>query len=385
VAAVQVLPDVVAEQLARSIAEALASGAESPEAAEKSWAALVDLGVPAFGVPVEADGMDLGQSAAVLVAEQLGRITAGWPYLDGALAADLLAGRRVRDGDDDRHEHGGDGDRDRDRDDRDRDRDHGDDGDDGERDDQLRRIAAGALRPYGAGLTGAYGRRVPAGRPDGDGWLLAADLLPPRPERADALLVRFATPAGELVALAPLGPAGADVRVSPAAVLARGALPAATLERAWLRQAAHLVGVAAAAIDLAIGRAGERRQFGRPLAAYQAVSFPLAALSARVDAARLLAEHTAWLQDTGASPRCAAAGALGTAAELALDAVRQAVHTHGAAGLVRDSPIDRLHRYAWTEAIRWGPPQLLWQQAGAARRERPAGTPAGESEEGCHG
>jgi alkylation response protein AidB-like acyl-CoA dehydrogenase len=341
VAGVQVLPDVVAEQLARSVAAALASGTESPEAAEKGWAALVDLGVPAFGVPVEADGMDLGQSAAVIVAEELGRVAAGWPYLDGALTADLLACC-------------------------------------GDRDDLLRRIAAGDLRPYALGLTGP----ARAARPEDDGWLLPAELLRAVPERADALLVRLGTGDGELTALAPLGPAGRDVRVSPAAVVAHGDLPAAALERARLRHAAHLAGVAAAAIGLAIGRAGERRQFGRPLAAYQAVAFPLAALSARADAARLLIEHTAWQQDTGTEVPAAADGALGIAAELALDAVRQAVHTHGASGLVRRSPAERLYRYAWAEAIRWGAPQLLWQRAGAARRAAPAQIPSSDPEEG---
>jgi alkylation response protein AidB-like acyl-CoA dehydrogenase len=158
--------------------------------------------------------------------------------------------------------------------------------------------------------------------------------------------------------------------------------PLPALTRARIRQAAYLVGLAAGAHALAIRRAGERQQFGRPIAAFQAAGFQLAADAVHIEAARLLTWHAAGLADagpaaeTGAWPpadgdqHLAGAQALAQAADVATGVVRRSLHLHGTFGLTGAAPIQRYYRCVAVEAGRWGTPAALWREAGR-RRLRP--------------
>ena len=114
-------------------------------------------------------------------------------------------------------------------------------------------------------------------------------------------------------------------------------------------------GLAARALETAVRHAQTRRQFGRPLAGFQATQMALADMHAELEAARRLARHAAWLSDTGAdeAPREAAAARL-VAAETAGRVVDRAVQLHGALGLVRGSTVERLYREARALRLREG-------------------------------
>jgi len=114
-------------------------------------------------------------------------------------------------------------------------------------------------------------------------------------------------------------------------------------------------GLAARALEAAVRHALTRRQFGRPLASFQATKMALADMHAELSAARRLARHAAWLADTGAehAPREAAAARL-VAAETAGRVVDRSVQVHGAQGLVRGSTVERLFREARALRLREG-------------------------------
>ncbi|KRA37720.1 MULTISPECIES: acyl-CoA dehydrogenase family protein [unclassified Nocardioides] len=96
------------------------------------------------------------------------------------------------------------------------------------------------------------------------------------------------------------------------------------------------VGVAQAALDLAVHRLQTREVFGRPLGAMQHWQFTLAQRATELECARSLYQKAAYLLDTGdasAEPEAAMAKAYGT--RLAVDMVRDAIQIHGALGFAR--------------------------------------------------
>jgi alkylation response protein AidB-like acyl-CoA dehydrogenase len=108
---------------------------------------------------------------------------------------------------------------------------------------------------------------------------------------------------------------------------------------------AFAVGMAQAALDAAVDYVGERRAFGAPLSAQQAIAHRLAELATRVQAARLLVHTAAGAYDAGVRPTTqAAAMAKLMATEVAQDAVDAAVQFHGACALQRGHPLERLYR-----------------------------------------
>lgn len=96
------------------------------------------------------------------------------------------------------------------------------------------------------------------------------------------------------------------------------------------------VGVAQAALDLAVHRLQTREVFGRPLGAMQHWQFQMAQRATELECARSLYQKAAVLLDRGdatAEPEAAMAKAYGT--RLANDLVREAIQVHGALGFAR--------------------------------------------------
>ena len=110
--------------------------------------------------------------------------------------------------------------------------------------------------------------------------------------------------------------------------------------------AAMGIGVAQGCLDYSLAYAKERRQFGRPIGANQAISFKIADMQVAVDAARLLTYRAAWLKDQGREFRQAAAMAKLFASEAAVDATRQATQIFGGSGFMDESPVSRFYRDA---------------------------------------
>ena len=108
--------------------------------------------------------------------------------------------------------------------------------------------------------------------------------------------------------------------------------------------AAMGVGLAQGAYDLAYAYAKERRQFGRPIAKFQAVQFRLADMATEIEAGRALVYKAAWLKDQGRPFAREAAMAKLYTGELSNRAVDWALQIHGGYGFMDEFPISRLYR-----------------------------------------
>jgi short/branched chain acyl-CoA dehydrogenase len=108
--------------------------------------------------------------------------------------------------------------------------------------------------------------------------------------------------------------------------------------------AAMGVGLAQGAYDLALAYAKERRQFGKPIAEFQAVQFALADMATEIDAGRVLVQRAAWLKDQGKPFALAAAQAKLYTGLLSNRVVNAALQVHGGYGFMDEFAISRLYR-----------------------------------------
>jgi short-chain 2-methylacyl-CoA dehydrogenase len=108
--------------------------------------------------------------------------------------------------------------------------------------------------------------------------------------------------------------------------------------------AAMGVGLAQGAYDLASRYAKERRQFGQPIAAFQAVQFALADMATEIEAGRSMVYKVAWLKDQGRPFGKEAAMAKLFTGELSNRAANAALQIHGGYGFMDEFPISRLYR-----------------------------------------
>ncbi|HLX33388.1 MAG TPA: acyl-CoA dehydrogenase family protein [Gaiellaceae bacterium] len=108
--------------------------------------------------------------------------------------------------------------------------------------------------------------------------------------------------------------------------------------------AAMGVGLAQGAYDLALAYAKERRQFGKPIAEFQAIQFQLADMTTEIDAGRQLVYRAAWLKDQGRDYALAAAQAKLFTGILSNRVVNSALQIHGGYGFMEEFAISRLYR-----------------------------------------
>jgi alkylation response protein AidB-like acyl-CoA dehydrogenase len=113
------------------------------------------------------------------------------------------------------------------------------------------------------------------------------------------------------------------------------------LDRGRISIAAMALGLGYGALDKAVAYAKQREQFGKPIAAFQAVQFSLADAKTELDAAALLTYRAAWLADQGRSHTEAAAMAKLFASEAATRACNGALQVHGGYGYVREFDVER--------------------------------------------
>jgi acyl-CoA dehydrogenase len=110
--------------------------------------------------------------------------------------------------------------------------------------------------------------------------------------------------------------------------------------------AALSVGVARAALEHAIAYAKDRRQFGAPIMNNQGISFMLADMAMKVEAARLLTWQAAWIADKGLKATAKSAMAKCFAADTAMEVTTDAVQVLGGYGYMKDYPVEKLMRDA---------------------------------------
>ena len=123
--------------------------------------------------------------------------------------------------------------------------------------------------------------------------------------------------------------------------------------------AGRAVGVAQAALDMALNYARERHAFGHPIADFQAIQLKLAAMATEVQAARLLTNWAAAKLDSGARADLETGMAKFFASEVALRATLESMRIHGGYGYSAQLEVERLYRDAPLMAIGEGTNEIL--------------------------
>jgi alkylation response protein AidB-like acyl-CoA dehydrogenase len=261
------------------------------------WQELAELGVFSLRRPEPDGGSGLGMADAVLVFEELGRCVAPGPLLWTHLAADLVDG-----------------------------------------------AASGAVIVGGLDLTAASSAPYLV-----EHWEALDILLLLKPdgiERLDAKRVPVQGVATPLDPLTPLHHAErlpAGERIADAAAAGRLRLQGTALA------AGQLLGIAAAALDLAVNYAKIREQFGRPIGSFQSLKHMMADMFARQELARAGAYAAAATLDrpeVGDVERAVSAAKL-VAGEAAMKNSRACIQIHGGMGYTWDIPAHYYFKRAW--------------------------------------
>jgi alkylation response protein AidB-like acyl-CoA dehydrogenase len=110
---------------------------------------------------------------------------------------------------------------------------------------------------------------------------------------------------------------------------------------------AQALGIARAAFEFSRDYARERVQFGKPIAAQQAIAFKLADMATEIDAARLLVWRASWMARNGMG-FAHAEGSMSKlkAGEVAVRVTDEAIQVLGGYGFIRDFPVEKWHRDA---------------------------------------
>ncbi|SEB96192.1 hypothetical protein SAMN05444161_0227 [Rhizobiales bacterium GAS191] len=130
------------------------------------------------------------------------------------------------------------------------------------------------------------------------------------------------------------------------------------LDKGRVGIAALAVGILQAGLEASIDYARQRRQFGQPIASFQAVQFMLADMAKDIHAARLMTHHAAAILDRGerATSECAMAKCF--AGDAAVAHTANAVQIHGGMGYIRGVEVERLYRDAKITQIYEGTNQI---------------------------
>ena len=126
-----------------------------------------------------------------------------------------------------------------------------------------------------------------------------------------------------------------------------GSATLGTFEQTRPMVAAQALGIARAALEYVTEYANRREAFGAPIIDNQGISFPLADLATRIDAARLLTWRASWMAATGV-PFDRGEGSMCklAASEVAVDTTERAIQTMGGWGYITDHPVEKWYRDA---------------------------------------
>jgi len=120
----------------------------------------------------------------------------------------------------------------------------------------------------------------------------------------------------------------------------------ATLDKGRIGVAAQALGIAQGSFEAAVAYAKERKQFDKPIAAFQGVSFQLADMATQIEAARLMVYNAAHRASIGLSCSKESAMAKLFASETAMRVTTASVQVHGGYGYTREYPVERMMRDA---------------------------------------
>lgn len=119
-----------------------------------------------------------------------------------------------------------------------------------------------------------------------------------------------------------------------------------TLDGGRIGIAAQALGLAEGALDATIAYVQERKQFGRPISAFQNTQFQIADMATKTQAAQMMVYKAAKAKDTQKSYSVEAAMAKLYAAEVAMEVTTKAVQLHGGYGYIREYDVERMMRDA---------------------------------------
>lgn len=108
--------------------------------------------------------------------------------------------------------------------------------------------------------------------------------------------------------------------------------------------AALSLGIAKGSYEASVKYSQEREQFGQPISRFQAISFKLANMAVRIQAAELLTRKAADLKNKGMKMTTIAAKAKYMASEVCVEAATDALQIHGGYGYTKDFPVEKFFR-----------------------------------------
>ena len=286
--------------------------AEANTTDEALWKELCELGWPGIAIAEEYGGQGLGTIELAILAEELGRTVAPVPFLASAMAACVIE-------------------------------------------------QAGSPEQRERWLPGlASGEKIGAlaGAVDGTAELVVSGA------EADVIVLfeddgsgRLLTPQdAEMSTVAAIDPTRSAARVSAsdgASEQLEDGCPG--LGRALVAVSSELVGVCERALEMTVAYVKDRKQFGVPVGAYQAVSHRCAQMLLDTEKARSLAAFAAWTAD--ADPEAlaeAAAMAKAAASDAGREVTASAIQAHGGIGFTWEADVHWLFKRAQIDAALLG-------------------------------
>ena len=281
--------------------------AEARKTDDELWGELRELGWPGIAVAEEHGGQGLGAVELAILCEELGRAVAPVPFLPTVLAAALV-------------QHAG-------------------------SDEQQGRWLPGLASGETAGavglatdgtaelVVGGAGAQVFVLVEDGAARVVTADEA--TVEAVDS--IDSTRPAARVNA-----PSGGD---------ALGGDVSAALDHALIAVSSELVGVCARALEMTLEYVKERKQFGTPVGAYQAVSHRCAQMLLDTEKARVSTSFAAWTADADPDRLAeAAAMAKASASDAGRDVTAAAIQMHGGIGFTWEADVHWLFKRAQVDA-----------------------------------
>jgi acyl-CoA dehydrogenase len=297
------------------------------------WTDLAAADVPLGAVPVEFGGAGASPQAAMAAVRVAARACAPLPLAETGLAAWLLA-------------------------------------------EAGRRVPTGALTAAVAGPAvkleqAREGPRV-TGRLDRVPWAREAELVVVLVEGGEGsrlLLLGggdLAVERGRNLAGEPRDGVRLDCRLSPHQVVGSDLRGTELIRRGALARTVAMAGAAEAALALTSSYVGERRQFGRPLAAFQAVQQRLAIMVGEVRAMRAAADAATAAAEAGSGEEVAIAAAKAFASAAAGSVAAAAHQLHGAIGYTEEHRLHRATTRLWSWREEFGDETCWSRSLGAA-------------------
>ncbi len=296
----------------RASAERVREHAEAARVDDDLWRELCELGWPGIAVAEEHGGQGLGVVELAILSEELGHAMAPVPFLGSVLAATLI-------------EHAG---------------------SEEQKERWLEGLATGAITGAVADASDGLAALVPGGE-GAAVFVLVEDGLARVVAAEDAEV----TPNASIDSTRP----AARVALPDGAGEALPGDVAAAIDRALVPIAAELVGVCGRALEMTVAYVKDRKQFGTPVGAYQAVSHRCAQMLLDTEGARATVSLAAWAAD--ANPERlpeAAAMAKAAASDAGRDVTAAAIQLHGGIGFTWEADVHWLFKRAQLDAALLG-------------------------------